>query len=323
MQESSLPTKIKAKNGSPKKKLAIVLSVVLALAVVIGVLSIFTPSKDELSSRISDELSSSRKYSESYTSFGFVNVFVGNDEASKVDVSETYLGFAGKVYEANDGALGIIADFIRWIPVLLSGCGVTVSLTIVSVITGLIGSLFLARGKISKYKVIEKFGDAYIFFFRGTPLLMQLYFIYYALPLISPSLTISNRFLAAYIAFSMNSAAYCAEIIRAAIQSIDKGQFEAAKALGMSYWQTMSHIIIPQSFRRLIPPVANEFIMVVKDASLVSIIALSDLTFLTRKLSVANATPLVYIPAMLIYLAITAFFTSVFNRLEKKFSIYE
>lgn len=323
MQESSLPTKSKAKNGLPKKKLAIVLSVVLALAVVIGVLSIFTPSKEELSSRISDELSSSRKYSESYTSFGFVNVFVGNDEASKVDVSETYLGFAGKVYEANDGALGIIADFIRWIPVLLSGCGVTVSLTIVSVITGLIGSLFLALGKISKNKVIEKICDAYIFFFRGTPLLMQLYFIYYALPLISPSLTISNRFLAAYIAFSMNSAAYCAEIIRAAIQSIDKGQFEAAKALGMSYWQTMSHIIIPQSFRRLIPPVANEFIMVVKDASLVSIIALSDLTFLTRKLSVANATPLVYIPAMLIYLAITAFFTSVFNRLEKKFSIYE
>lgn len=323
MQESSLPTKSKAKNGSPKKKLAIALSVVLALAVVIGVLSIFTPSKEELSSRISDELSSSRKYSESYTSFGFVNVFVGNDEASKVDVSETYLGFAGKVYEANDGALGIIANFIRWIPVLLSGCGVTVSLTIVSVITGLIGSLFLALGKISKNKVIEKICDAYIFFFRGTPLLMQLYFIYYALPLISPSLTISNRFLAAYIAFSMNSAAYCAEIIRAAIQSIDKGQFEAAKALGMSYWQTMSHIIIPQSFRRLIPPVANEFIMVVKDASLVSIIALSDLTFLTRKLSVANATPLVYIPAMLIYLAITAFFTSVFNRLEKKFSIYE
>lgn len=323
MQESSLPTKSKAKNGLPKKKLAIVLSVVLALAVVIGVLSIFTPSKEELSSRISDELSSSRKYSESYTSFGFVNVFVGNDEASKVDVSETHLGFAGKVYEANDGALGIIADFIRWIPVLLSGCGVTVSLTIVSVITGLIGSLFLALGKISKNKVIEKICDAYIFFFRGTPLLMQLYFIYYALPLISPSLTISNRFLAAYIAFSMNSAAYCAEIIRAAIQSIDKGQFEAAKALGMSYWQTMSHIIIPQSFRRLIPPVANEFIMVVKDASLVSIIALSDLTFLTRKLSVANATPLVYIPAMLIYLAITAFFTSVFNRLEKKFSIYE
>ena len=323
MQESSLPTKSKAKNGLPKKKLAIVLSVVLALAVVIGVLSIFTPSKEELSSRISDELSSSRKYSESYTSFGFVNVFVGHDEASKVDVSETYLGFAGTVYEANDGALGIIADFIRWIPVLLSGCGVTVSLTIVSVITGLIGSLFLALGKISKNKVIEKICDAYIFFFRGTPLLMQLYFIYYALPLISPSLTISNRFLAAYIAFSMNSAAYCAEIIRAAIQSIDKGQFEAAKALGMSYWQTMSHIIIPQSFRRLIPPVANEFIMVVKDASLVSIIALSDLTFLTRKLSVANATPLVYIPAMLIYLAITAFFTSVFNRLEKKFSIYE
>ena len=113
------------------------------------------------------------------------------------------------------------------------------------------------------------------------------------------------------------------EIIRAAIQSIDKGQFEAAQALGMSYWQTMGRLVIPQSFRRLIPPVANEFIMVLKDASLVSIIALSDLTFITKKLSVSNATPLVYIPSMLIYLAITAFFTYIFNRLEKKFSIYE
>lgn len=320
MQESSLPTVKKQKS---KKKSIIAVSVILAIAVVLGVLSIFTPSKDELRSNISSELAAKRKYSESYTSFGFVNVFVGNDEASKIDVSETYLGFAGGIYEANDGALAIIADFIRWIPVLLSGSGVTVSLTIVSVITGLIGSLFLALGKLSKNKVIEKICDAYIFFFRGTPLLMQLYFIYYALPLISPALTINNRFLAAYIAFSMNSAAYCAEIIRAAIQSIDKGQFEASKALGLSYWQTMRHIIIPQSIRRLIPPVANEFIMVVKDASLVSIIALSDLTFLTRKLSVANATPLVYIPAMLIYLAITALFTTIFNRLEKKFSIYE
>ena len=319
MNNASLPEKKKR----PSKKLITVVSVILAIAAILVVLSFLTPSRAELSDCVSDELKSKRKYSESYTSFGFINVFVGNDEASKVMVSETFLGFAGKIYKADDGFLGVIADFIRWIPVLLEGTGVTISLTIVSVMAGLVFSLFLALGKISKNKVVGKLCDAYIFFFRGTPLLMQLYFVYYALPLINEKLMINNRFLAAFIAFSLNSAAYCAEIIRAAIQSIDKGQFEAAKALGMSYWQTMGRIVIPQSVRRLIPPVANEFIMVLKDASLVSIIALTDLTFLTKKLSVSNATPLVYIPSMLIYLLITAFFTYVFNRLEKKYSIYE
>lgn len=315
-------TNVPAKKG-PSRKLVIALSVILALAVVFAVLAFLCPTRDELSEYVSGELKEKRKYSESYTSFGFVSVFVGNDEASKVDVSETFIGIAGKVYHADDGFIGLMADFIRWVPVLLEGTAITISLTIVSVLAGLICSLFLALGKISKNKIIGKICDAYIFFFRGTPLLMQLYFIYYALPLIHESLMINNRFLAAFIAFTLNTAAYCAEIIRAAIQSIDKGQFEAAKALGMTYWQTMGRIVIPQSVRRLIPPVANEFIMVLKDASLVSVIALSDLTFLTRKLSVSNATPLVYIPSMLIYLAITALFTLIFNRLEKKFSIYE
>jgi polar amino acid transport system permease protein len=136
-------------------------------------------------------------------------------------------------------------------------------------------------------------------------------------------LTINNRFIAAFIAFGLNSAAYCAEIIRAAIQSIDKGQAEAAKALGMSYAQAMRLVVIPQSIRRLIPPVGNEFIMVLKDASLVSIIALTDITKATRSISSSTASALVYIPAMLLYLAITAVFTYVFHRLEKKYSIYE
>src|SRR5690554_4700199 len=163
-----------------------------------------------------------------------------------------------------------LQTILNWIPPLLEGAVVTISLTLLSVIAGLIGSLFLALGKMSRNKALNRASSAYVFFFRGTPLLMQLYFIYYGLPQIAPWLTINNRFIAAFIAFGLNSAAYCAEIIRAAIQSIDKGQFEAARALGMSYGQTMRLIIIPQSFRRLIPPVGNEFIMVLKDASLVS-----------------------------------------------------
>jgi polar amino acid transport system permease protein len=212
---------------------------------------------------------------------------------------------------------------IGWVPPLLDGARITISLTVVAVSAGLVGSLFLALGKMSKSKILNRICTGYIFFFRGTPLLMQLYFIYYGLPQISPYLTINNRFIAAFIAFGLNSAAYCAEIIRAAIQSIDKGQGEAAKALGMSYAQTMRLVVIPQSIRRLIPPVGNEFIMVLKDASLVSMIALTDITKATRSISSSTASALVYIPAMILYLIITAVFTYVFHRLEKKYSIYE
>ncbi len=212
---------------------------------------------------------------------------------------------------------------VGWIPSLLNGAKVTISLTILAVCAGLILALLLALGKISKKKWLNNICSAYIFFFRGTPLLMQLYFIYYGLPQLTPLLTINNRFLAAFIAFGLNSAAYTAEIIRAAIQSIDKGQFEASHALGMSYAQTMRLVIVPQSIRRLIPPVGNEFIMVLKDASLVSIIALADITKVTRSISSSTASAMVYIPAMILYLIITAIFSFVFNKLEKKYSVYE
>jgi polar amino acid transport system permease protein len=210
-----------------------------------------------------------------------------------------------------------------WTPQLLRGARVTIALTVTAVAAGLILSLFLALGKMSKNVVINKCSSAYIFFFRGTPLLMQLFFVYYALPMIAPILTINNRFLAAFIAYTLNSAAYSAEIIRAAIQSIDKGQFEASRALGLSYAQTMRLVIVPQSIRRLIPPVGNEFIMMLKDASLVSMIALVDITKATRNIEGSTRSALVYIPAMILYLIITAVFTYFFHKAEKKYSVYE
>jgi polar amino acid transport system permease protein len=210
-----------------------------------------------------------------------------------------------------------------WMPQLIRGARVTISLTVLAVAAGLIISLFLALGKMSKNVLINKICSGYVFFFRGTPLLMQLFFVYYALPMITPALTINNRFLAAFIAYSLNSAAYSAEIIRAAIQSIDKGQFEASRALGLSYAQTMRLVIVPQSIRRLIPPVGNEFIMMLKDASLVSMIALVDITKATRNIEGSTRSALVYIPAMVLYLIITAVFSFFFHRAEKKYSVYE
>jgi polar amino acid transport system permease protein len=208
-----------------------------------------------------------------------------------------------------------------WMPQLLKGARVTILLTIAAASAGLVLGFFLALGKISKKTIINKICSAYIFFFRGTPLLMQLFFIYYALPQIFPLLTINSRFFAAFIAFSLNCAAYCAEIIRAAIQSIDRGQFEAARVLGLNYAQTMRYVIIPQSLRRLIPPVGNEFIMMLKDASLVSIIALVDITRAAGNIFNSTSSALVYIPALILYLIITAVFTFIFRRLEKKFTV--
>ena len=212
---------------------------------------------------------------------------------------------------------------LDWMPALLQASGTTLAITVLSVCLALIISIFLALGKISKNPVISRICGGYIFFFRGTPLLMQLFFIYYALPLLHPSLTIQSRFLAAILAFTLNIAAYCAEIIRAAIQSIDKGQMEASKALGLTYSQAMRLVIIPQAYRRMIPPICNEFIMVLKDVSIVFVIGIMDLTSQARKIQSSNATALVFIPAMAIYLVMTYVFTTVFNKLEKKLSAYE
>jgi len=208
-------------------------------------------------------------------------------------------------------------------PALLDGTRITLLLTVTSVCTALAISVFLALAKISPNPFINKPATAYIFFFRGTPLLIQLFIIYFGLPLIDPRLDVGSRFMAAYIAFSLNIAAYLAEIIRAAIQSIDKGQMEAARSLGLSYGQAMRLVIIPQSYRRMIPPICNEFVMVLKDTALVSIIALTDLTFATKMIASIRASAIVFIPALIIYLILTWVFTFIFDKLEKKFSVYE
>jgi len=208
------------------------------------------------------------------------------------------------------------------LPALLKGSVLTIELTILSVVFGLFIGLFLALGRLSKNKILDKFCWIYIWLFRGTPLLMQIFFIYYALPLMVPALTLP-QFPAALIALSLNSGAYLAEIIRAAIQSIDKGQMEASKALGMSYGQAMKRIIIPQSYRRLIPPVGNEFIMLLKDSALVSVIAMTELLRTTSQISNKTGNALIYIPSAILYLIMTTIFTYVFEKLERKYSVYE
>jgi polar amino acid transport system permease protein len=203
---------------------------------------------------------------------------------------------------------------------LLKGAGLTLELTILAVFCGLILGLILALCRISRSKVLNGISWFYIWIFRGTPLLLQIFVIYYALPSIKINLA---QFPSAIIALGLNSGAYLAEIIRAAIQSIDKGQMEAAKALGMSYYQAMFKVIIPQSYRRLIPPVGNEVIMLLKDSSLVSAVAMSDLLRNAKVMSSADGNIIYYVVAAAFYLLFTSIFTVLFQKLEAKYSVYE
>lgn len=157
---------------------------------------------------------------------------------------------------------------------LLTGAKLTVQLTAVSVFFGIILGTLTGIARISKTP-FRYLAAAYIDVIRGTPLLVQTFIIFYGLPsLIQRPIP---AYFAAVLALSINSGAYVGEIVRAGIQSLDKGQWEAAASLGLSSFQTMRYIILPQAFRRILPPLGNEFIALLKDSSLVSVIALEEL----------------------------------------------
>jgi polar amino acid transport system permease protein len=196
----------------------------------------------------------------------------------------------------------------------------TIKLTVFTLLIGTIFGVVLALGKITKNFVVHNIASFYIWVFRGTPLILQLFFFYYALPMLGVKM---SPFMAAVIGLSLNCAAYMAEIIRGGIISIDKGQFEASKALGFTYFQTMNKIVLPQTFRVIIPPVGNEFIAMLKDTSLVSTIAMVELMRSAVQISSATFkyTEMLFTAACL-YLILTTVFTSIFSAIEKKLSRY-
>lgn len=162
------------------------------------------------------------------------------------------------------------------IPLLLLGAGVTIEITTLSVTFGLLIGMFIGIGRLSHRRLISFPAAVYVDFIRGTPLLVQIFLIYFALPMIVGERI--DPFIAAITACSINSGAYVAEIFRGGIQSIDRGQTEAGRSLGMTWGQTMRFIILPQAFKRIIPPLGNEFIAMLKDSSLVSVIGFEELT---------------------------------------------
>lgn len=162
------------------------------------------------------------------------------------------------------------------LPLLLAGAGVTIEITAIAVGLGFVFGLITSVCRLSGVKILNILAVCYVNIIRGTPLLVQIFLIYFALPMIIGERI--NPFVAAVAACSVNSGAYVAEIFRAGIQSVDKGQMEAGRSLGLSWMQTMRYIILPQAFKHVIPPLGNEFISMTKETSLVSVIGFEELT---------------------------------------------
>lgn len=211
------------------------------------------------------------------------------------------------------------------LPRLAEGMSVTLKLTLISGLLGLMWGMVIALLRISRIKFFNWLALGYITLFRGTPLLLQILFIYFALPTLFEMYgmeMVLDSFSAGILALTLNSAAYLAEIFRAGILSIPKGQTEAARALGLSRHQTMMKVIIPQTYRRIIPPVVNELSALTKETSLVSVISLSELLYVTQRIGAKYLRVWeVYFWAAVGYLLIVMVLSVLASYLEKRLEL--
>lgn len=173
----------------------------------------------------------------------------------------------------------------RFYPFFLEGVRNTLIISFFTVLLGTVLGTLMAMAKMSRIKPLKWLATAYVEFFRGTPLMVQLMFIFYGLPMLGVTFpTVSfipdfDRFAAGVVAMSLNSCAYVAEVIRSGIQAVDKGQMEAARSLGFHQRQAMTLVILPQAVRNILPALGNEFVTIIKESSIVSVIGIADLMY--------------------------------------------
>lgn len=208
-------------------------------------------------------------------------------------------------------------------PSLLRGTGVTLQVFVITLVLSAPLGLALALLRISRFRFVSGLANGYIWLMRGTPLMLQMLFIYFALPFVPVVGIRLPDFPAAIVAFVLNYAAYFAEIFRAGIQSIDRGQYEGARVLGLTYAQTMRRIVLPQMIRRILPPVSNETITLVKDTSLIYVLAMNDLLRAARGIVQRDFSTTPFIVAAAFYLIMTLALTYGFQRMEKKYAVYD
>ena len=204
------------------------------------------------------------------------------------------------------------------LPLLLYGALMTIKITAVAVSCGFIIGLIVSLARMSNFVIVRLIAKCYVI--RGTPMLVQIFMIYFALPQIIG--TRIDPYIAACAACSINSGAYVSEIFRAGIQSVNKGQMEAGRSLGLSWWQTMRFIIIPQAFKASIPPLGNEFIAMLKDSSLVSVIGFEEL-MRRGQLIIAKtyAATEIWGTVAIIYLCMTIPISRLVAYLERKYNV--
>ena len=214
--------------------------------------------------------------------------------------------------------------FLKWLPKLIQGATLTLELTALSVIAGLIVAIPLGIARSSSLWYVRSLPYAYIFFFRGTPLLIQLFLVYYGLSqfdVVRESVLwpyLRSPFWCAVITMTLHTAAYIAEILRGAIQAIPPGEIEAARALGMSRFKTLVHIVLPRAARIGLPAYSNEVILMLKASSLASTVTLLELTGMTRTIiSRTYQTVDMFLIAGVIYLVMSFVLIQGFKLLER------
>jgi len=212
---------------------------------------------------------------------------------------------------------------ISIIPQMLMGTVDTLRLFFITIVLAIPLGILLAFCRVSSFKILRDVVAAYVYVLRGTPLMLQLLFVYFGLPFIPVIGVRLDDFPAAVLAFVLNYGAYFCEIFRAGLQAIPKGQFEAAKTLGMNYAQTMRRIILPQVFKIILPPVSNETITLVKDTSLIYVLAMNDLLRTTRNLVQRDFNIMPFVVAAVFYLVMSMILTYGFNKLEKHFARWD
>lgn len=218
--------------------------------------------------------------------------------------------------------MDLLEYMLQIAPAIASGFQVTLSLFFIVIILSVPGGLLLALLRLSTNRVVTTIVDAYVYVMRGTPLMLQILLIYYGLPFMIDGFELTDM-TAAVLSFVLNYIAYLCEIFRSGIQSIPKGQYEGAKVLGFTYVQTMYKIILPQVIKRVLPPLANETITLLKDTSLVYVLAMNDILRITRSIVQRDFDITAFIVAGVFYLAMTFVLTKLYQYLERRMAMYE
>ena len=242
------------------------------------------------------------------------------DSGEYDEIVDRYLGDA----EAGEGgqaqATDIISVAVKYWPALMQGLWLTILATLVAIVAAFILGLVFGFGRISRIAPFRWIATAYVFVFRGTPILVQAFFVFFAIPQLIPGLTF-DPFVAGAITLSLNTGAYMTEIIRGGIQAVDPGQNEASRSLGLSHWKTMRKVVLPQAFRIMIPSFVNQGIITLKDTSLISVIGLAELTFQSRQIIASTyLSAQVLTIVAIIYFVVITLLTLLANRLERTFN---